>query len=47
MAAEQKHDATKQETADWGCLNGPTPANVMCLAQAHLDEEIGVLSDEE
>jgi hypothetical protein len=48
-AAEQKHEASKQETGDWGLHNGPTLAN-MHLAQGHLDEEIaveGVLNEEE
>jgi hypothetical protein len=49
MAAERKHEASKQETADWGLHNGPTLAN-MHLAQGHLDEEIaveGALNEEE
>jgi hypothetical protein len=43
-AAERKHEASKQETADEGLHNGPTLAN-MHLAQGHLDE--GVLNEEE
>jgi hypothetical protein len=49
MEAEQKHKESKQETADWGRLNGPTLANVH-LTQGHLDEEIEVervLNDED
>jgi hypothetical protein len=49
MAAEQKHDASKQETAGWGGLNGPTPAEVH-MARGHLDQEIeveGAPNDEE
>jgi hypothetical protein len=49
MEAEQKHEESKQETVDWGRLNGPTLAN-MHLAQGHLDEEIeveGMLNVEE
>jgi hypothetical protein len=49
MAAEEKHEAAKQETADWGRQNGPTLANAR-LTQGHLDEELqveGVLNDEE
>jgi hypothetical protein len=41
IAAERKHEASKQEMADWGLHNGPTLAN-MHLAQGHLDEEIAV-----
>jgi hypothetical protein len=41
IVAERKHEASKQEMADWGLHNGPTLAN-MHLAQGHLDEEIAV-----
>ena len=49
IIVEQKHEASKQEIADWGRKNGPTLAN-MYLALCHLDEEIeveGVLGEEE
>jgi hypothetical protein len=49
IAAERRHEASKQEIADWGLYNGPTLAN-MHLAQGHLDEEIaveGVLNENE